>query len=204
MFYYVFFVIIALTLIVLMLLLKINIVIEYNKGRQNDGFVLSFFAFKRPIGFTYKMNELNTKKDGLFTQSKKIIQNIEKSKEFYERNKQIIKKVLKYLKCRICVERLDLKAVIGTGNASHTAILIGIAWSGVGVLVSMLHNFTDVKDKKIEIKPDFVGKKFNLELYCIFKVKVVYIIVIGLMVLKHIIKAKVGFINLKRSVAMYK
>ncbi len=144
------------------------------------------------------------KKKGVSIDYKKIIENIEKSKGQYEKNQEIIKKILNYLKCRISIERLELKTVIGTGNASYTAILTGIAWSAVGILVSILHNFTTVKDKRVEIKPDFAGKKFNLELYCILKVKIVYIIVIGLMILKHLIKTKVGFINVKKSIAVYK
>jgi len=113
-------------------------------------------------------------------------------------------KILNYIKCRIYVERLEFKAVIGTGDASSAAILAGVAWSLAGILFSILHSFTNVKNKKVEIRPDFTGKKFNVELYCIFKVKIVYIIVIGLMILKHLIKAKVGFTNVKRSIAVYK
>ncbi len=47
MFYSIIFGLIVLTLIVLMLLLKVNIVIEYSKGGQNDRFVLSFFCAKK-------------------------------------------------------------------------------------------------------------------------------------------------------------
>jgi hypothetical protein len=187
---------------VLIFLLKINIVIEYSKGGKNNHFEISFFVFKKR--FRYEIKDKNEKIDRVDTYYQKIMQNIENSKSFYGKNQEIIKKIMNYLKCRICIEKLEFSAVIGTGNASYTAILTGIAWSVAGILVSILHSFTNVKDKRVEIKPDFTGKKFNLELYCIFKVRIVYIIVIGLMILKHLIKAKAGFLNIRRSITVYK
>jgi len=196
------FALIVIILIVLILFLKINIVVEYKIGGQNNRFEISFFVFKKRIKL--KIPKQKNKKNGIFEDYKKIIQNIEKSKNHYEKNKEIIRKILRYIKCRIPIEKLELVAVIGTGNASYTAILAGIAWSAAGILASILHSFTDVKEKRVEIRPDFTGKKFSLELFCIFKVKIVYIIVIGLMILKHLIKSKIGFINVKRNVAVYK
>lgn len=202
MFYRIIFVLIILILIIMVFFVKIKIVIEYRKGGQNDHFEVAFFVLKKRFG--YKKNRSTEEKDGILTDYKKLIKNIEKSRNFYQKNKEIIMKILNYIKCRIYVERLEFKAVIGTGDASSAAILAGVAWSLAGILFSILPSFTNVKNKKVEIRPDFTGKKFNVELYCIFKVKIVYIIVIGLMILKHLIKAKVGFTNVKRSIAVYK
>lgn len=213
-------IVLILTLVVLLLFTKINIVIEFNKDGNNDHLVLSFFAYKGLIRHKYEIPKIGTKKKGIFfrgvkekgknekdSEKKKgfikyssIIEKVKKVKSFYEKYDDILKKALEYLKPRFKINKLDLHTVIGTGNASQTAILTGMAWTVVGILLSALHNFIGIKENHIEIKPDFAVKKLKIDLYCIFKVKIAHIIVVGFIILTYLIRSKIGSVNVKRSI----
>lgn len=197
-----------LALVFLILFTKLNILIEYKKDGHDDIFVLSIFALKGLLKYKYEIPSIRVKNKGIsFSKVKEkgkkekdvdkgktdvkytsFIDRFEKAKELYEKYTEIIR----FLKCRIILEKIDLNIVIGTGNAHHTAILTGLAWSFAGVLLSFFHSSLSVKEKHIDIKSDFTGKKLKIDLYCILKVKFVHIIVIGFMVLSHRIREKLN------------
>jgi|LSQX01.3.fsa_nt_gb hypothetical protein len=152
-----------------------------------------------------------------------IIDSIEKYKVQYKMHKELISKIFQYLKCKMIINKLEFDLAIGTGNAMYTAIITGIAWSAAGIITSLIYSFFRIENKKlrdiesqsflpdflsgngpnknINIVPDFMGKKFKIDLYCIFKIRTVHIIIIGLMVLKSMITKKLGFIRIKKSIA---
>ena len=214
----IFFIILLIVLAIIILLSKINIVIEYKKKSKDDVFVLSFFLYKGLIKYKYKIPSVDPKGKGILYKFRKeknkkdaqkskeyipyssIIDKIEKAKLFYSKNCSIIKRIRDFLKCKIVLKNLSFNMKLGTGDALQTSILIGISWTFLGIIISFLHQFIKIEKKQIIIKPDYVAKNINLDLYCIFNVRIVYIIVIGFMILTHFIKDRVPLFKAQRCV----
>jgi hypothetical protein len=213
---FIFFIIILTVLAIIILLSKINIVIEYKKKSKDDIFVLSFFLYKGLIKYKYEIPTIDTKKKGIFYKFKKetgdkkgkkyikyanIIEKIERARFFYLKNRCLIKRIQNFLKCKIVLKNLNFNMNFGTGNACQTSILTGILWTFCGVIISFLHQFIKIEKKQMVIKPNYKEKSINLDLYCIFNVRIVYIIVIGFMILTHFTKDKFPLFKTERCVS---
>lgn len=193
-------VLILMTLI-LLLFLKFNIVIEYNRKKNKDYFVVYFLAFKGFILYKYKTSQKENSKNKASTDYSGIIDRIEKAKSSFDKGRGVVKRVLEYLKCRAIIKKLDLQIEFGTGNASHTGILTGIAWTALGIMLTYIDSYIEIHEKHINIKPSFVEKKFNVDLYCIFRLRIVHIIIIVLMIRRYLTKPKAVSNNIKGSIA---
>ncbi len=81
--------------------------------------------------------------------------------------------VLKNLK--IIFEELNLKVEIGTENSALTSIIFGII---SGIIPIMLRNqIKNIEKQKIDIKPIYLNQNLlNIELNCIFNIKMIHII----------------------------
>lgn len=81
--------------------------------------------------------------------------------------------VLKKLK--IIFEELNLKVEIGTENSALTSIIFGII---SGIIPIMLRNqIKNIEKQKIDIKPIYLNQNLlNIELNCIFNIKMIHII----------------------------
>ena len=198
---YIFIIIAVLMLMTLILFLKFNIVIEYNRKRNKDYFVVYFLAFKGFILYKYKTSQKENSKNKASAGYSGIIDSIEKAKSSFEKGRGIVKIVLEYLKCSAIIKKLDLQVEFGTGNASHTGILTGIAWTALGIALSYIYGFIEIKEKSINVKPNFVEKKFNVDLYCIFRLRIVHIIIIVFMIRAYLAKSKAVSSNIKGSIA---
>ncbi|TYQ15749.1 UNVERIFIED_CONTAM: Protein of unknown function (DUF2953) [Acetivibrio alkalicellulosi] len=203
-----FFIAVLIIFISVILITKINIIIEYKKKNKDDIFVLSIFLYKGLIKYKYEIPKVDPKKQGVLLRLKKekghkekdtrnskeyfnystIMERIKSIKNLYSKHKKLLKEIRNYLKCKLKIKSLDFNLVIGTGDASHTSILIGLAWTFSGIIISTLYRFININEKNINIKPDYVGKNINIDLYCILSLRIVHIIVIGFMILKHFIK----------------
>ncbi|HOQ38088.1 MAG TPA: DUF2953 domain-containing protein [Acetivibrio sp.] len=200
---YIFIIIAVLILITLILLLflKINIVIEYNRKRNKDHFVVYVLPFKGFILYKYKTSQKENSEKKASADYSGIIESIEKAISSFKKGRGVVKRVLEYLKCRAAIRKLNLVIEFGTGNASHTGILTGIAWTILGIMLTYIDNYIEINEKNINIKPNFVEKKFNIDLYCIFRVRIVHIIIIVLMIRRYLTKPKTVSNNVKGSLA---
>lgn len=81
--------------------------------------------------------------------------------------------VLKNLK--IIFEELNLKVEIGTENSALTSIIFGIV---SGIIPFVLRNqIKNIEKQKIDIKPIYLNQNLlNIELNCIFNIKMIHII----------------------------
>lgn len=132
---------------------------------------------------------------------RQIRRKFEEFRNFNKKYDVLLGKVYKYLRCRLNINKIDINITIGADNAHHTAVLLGLCWSAVGLLVSFLHNKLNLMEKTVNIKPDYMGKKLKVDLFCILSVRIGHIIIVGLIALTHIIGSKFGFAEVRRSVA---
>jgi hypothetical protein len=213
---FIFFIIILTVLIIVILLSKIIIVIEYKRKSKDDIFVVSFFLYNGLIKYKYEIPSVDAKKKGIFyrfikkaegeegkkyTRYTNILNKIESGRVFYLKHRCFIKRIQNFLKCKITLKNLNFNMNFGTGNACQTSILTGILWTFCGVIISFLHQFIKIEKKQMVIKPNYKKKSINLDLYCIFNVRIVYIIVIGFMILTHFTKDKFPLFKTERCVS---
>ena len=202
-------------------LIRINIVFEYNREGVNDNIVLSLFMLNGLVKYKYEIPKVNPGKKGFVfekvkekgkkekDQSKRrekisydyVLKKIKHYRDLKNKYHVLIAKISGYLKCRLQIKKLDLSVTIGTDNAHHTAVLIGLCWSVAGLILSYIHNNLTLMEKNINIKPDYMGKKLKVDLFCILNVRIGHIIIVGLIYLVHIIRSKLGFVVVNRSVS---
>ena len=76
---------------------------------------------------------------------------------------------------KIIFEELNLKVEIGTENSALTSIIFGIV---SGIIPFVLRNqIKNIEKQKIDIKPIYLNQNLlNIELNCIFNIKMIHII----------------------------
>lgn len=181
---------IMLTLFVLVFVIRVSIVLDYSLKGLDDRGKGSVSIFGGRLKFDIKLpieagKEKQTEETWLYVLNDKIA-NI---KEVYN----IIDKIRMYLGKKIILKRLKIHIDFGLCDAFYTGLLTGIMWSGTGMLVSyVLNSFRTSRNLKpdVTIKPYFTENRIIAELYCIFTIKIVHIIVVGLKFLHYYLKKK--------------
>lgn len=196
--------------IIFLLIARINILLEYNREGLNDNLVLSVFALKGLLKYKFEIPLIDLEKSGIkfqkltqkgkvekkaqgekgFAKFQKIFDQIKDIKNFYNANRSKICDIKEYLKERLVCREFRLEIELGTDDACYTGILSGIAWSAAGVIVSFIENNYSLLKKSVRVKPKFNENYFSIDLYCIFNIKIVNIIVVGIKILPGILKGK--------------
>jgi hypothetical protein len=184
--------------IVTIFIMKIKIVADYVRNENDDNISISLYTLKGIFKYKYDIplvdlgqksvkfklvKEMGRKDKKLDekTQRLKLIEILDKYvfvKGYYDFNKELIIKLKKYLKFRLVLDEFHLQIKEGTGNACLTGLLCGVFWSLAGVLTSFLSNSIETKKKYVSIEPDFNAMVFIVDFYCIFRIKLVHIIVL--------------------------
>lgn len=88
----------------------------------------------------------------------------------------IIRDFLGRLRLKIHIPKLFVKLDYGTGDPADTGMLYGAIWGAVGVLYPPAARFIHLAYPTLDITPDFYGKRFELEVRSIIKVRPAHII----------------------------
>jgi hypothetical protein len=192
--------------ITILMLQKSYIPIEYVRNGIDDNAVISLFTLGGLIKYKYDVPIINFSEKGLTSRlikrkgRKEKAESSEKKqfglKEFIERYVYIVElkkhyeKTLSYLQKKLKTKEFDLDMDIGTNDPFNTAIFTGIAWSAAGILTSCLIDKRNEAKKKVRIKSNFVENNVKVDLYCIFSIKIVHIIVVIFKLLLGILKGK--------------
>ena len=90
----------------------------------------------------------------------------------FKNRKKFYKSLSKYT-----VNLLEVNGEIGLGDAAVTAITVGGFYSVLSLLYSLVFNQIKFERLNLNLKPDFGGVSFFMEVLCIIDVKVVNIII---------------------------
>lgn len=206
MLYPVFFILFALAVIIVLLNTRVKILFEYVRKQSDDNVTLSLFTFGGIIKYKYEVpvadlsfdgirSRLMRKKGGkeaVLEEEKKIL-GIKELMERYEYFRILMKTyegVTVYVKKRALLEQFELEITAGTGDAFSTGLTGGVLWSAAGMITALFENNFRVLKRKVIVNPDFLKKVFEVDLYCIFSLKLVHIIVVAFKILKRFLKAK--------------
>lgn len=171
MLYPVIFVFLILLIIALLLFLNTrgNVILKFVMGGFNDGTIVLSFSIGKFIIYKREMPLADIDARGLLKSL------------FYDDKNKSREGIIDYLRRKkSIIKEFSLKVNYGTGDAFSTGIIGGILWSLAGIITSFLeHNFRVYK-KQVDIRPDYEKIVFNINLDCIFSLKTVHIILVGL------------------------
>ncbi|HHW49283.1 MAG TPA: DUF2953 domain-containing protein [Clostridiaceae bacterium] len=204
--YLVIFFIVILTLALLFLLTNGYVVFEYNKDKKLDNLIISIFSFGQILKYKYEIPLIDFKNFGikslLVAKRGKSEKTSRKEKKFlsirefirrykyFKESNSVNLVMLQYLWNRSRLKELRLNVVIGTDDAALTGLIGGMVWSIIGILDSYLSNKFISYKKHINVKTNFSNKEFKVDFYCIFAIRFVHIIRVGIGHLYNHIKKK--------------
>ena len=67
---------------------------------------------------------------------------------------------------------------VGTGDSYYTAMAGGLLWTVCGIFVSYVLNSFDTVHKSMNVNVNYLEKKFKIDFYCIFRIRIVHIILL--------------------------
>lgn len=163
--------------IVGLLFIPVRLVVEYRKKQLNIKIkygILSFCVTKKRKASTAKPKKKAKKK----SENKKKEEGSGDGKldaffnlltAFYDTS-DLIRKSIK-------IDKLNVNAVYGNGDAAFTGMAIGIAYAELYKLIAFLSCIFTVEPPVLTIAPDYSDEpKFDAELFCIVKAKMAHII----------------------------
>lgn len=186
--------------------LKIKCVIEYLRNDVDDNFAVSFYTLNGEFKYKYEVPFMNLGRSGLKfklvreqgikdksddeklgrLKPTEIYEKYMEFSNFYKYNHEMVCDIRNYVKNRLVLYEFNLKVSEGLDNAAHTAIVCGFLWSVAGLLSTFLINYFKTFKKCISITPNYSKKEFSVDLFCIFHLKLVNIIVIVLKIRRGI------------------
>ncbi len=191
---------------------EIKAALDYIRNEQDEWVVLSFYTRDGFFRYRYEIPLSKTVDDKVKFklvkgQSRKIRVGTEKKEKWllldiyskYASVRNYLKdyggllvSIRNYLNKKDVHVELNIKLKQGTGDAAQTGILCGLLWIAAGILTTHLSQHLKVFKKKIFIIPCFDKSIFEVDAYCIFRVKLVHIIVVLVKIYytKYLIKMK--------------
>lgn len=204
MLYLAIFIIIITIAIIVVLSIKAKVLLEFLRDGYNDHFTISLHILGDLINYKYEVPLIDLEKNGIKIRKFKEKRDVKEAEEKAERKvnffslyekiitiikaknekNDIICEIREYLMGKLVMENMKLKVIIGTGDVYYTGIISGLVWGVVGVLTSYVLNNVKSIEKNISVINDFKNKKLNVDLHCIFSIRVVHIIVVRLKIIK--------------------
>jgi len=182
MLYLVIFFIVALVVLIL-LALKIKVVVDYKLEGTDDRGVVSFSVLGGIFGYDIKLPTEKNKGTGDDNEKKGWLGRIHDKILNIREVLAIISKIKGYVGKKITLKAFRLEVDAGTGDAAETGVISGLLWILAGTASSaVLNAFRQAKnfDFLMKVTPYFSEKKLAVKLYCIFDIKLVHIIVVGI------------------------
>jgi hypothetical protein len=120
------------------------------------------------------------------TLKKKSVFSFREIKNIYNKiklNSKLFKEVLRYLLSKTKLDSLKWYTHIGLDDAAVTAIFVGVVYTIQFSIVSLITANIDTQDIDVKVIPSYDSSKFEVDLSCIIKIKIVNIIVTGIKIL---------------------
>lgn len=191
-------ILITLAILIFLMITKLKFSIEYKRDKENDLLKITVVYLKYlKKSFTVPLIDIASY-DGqfglkyLFGKRKKvhhgteyidfdsIINLIKKVKEYYRVYKHTFDEVIEQLKKKIKFDYIMIRAAIGLYDPAATAIATGFAYSIISNILSYISSKIMVKSCETNVTPNFKDEEFEINLFCIFKVRIGNIIYVSL------------------------
>ncbi len=89
-------------------------------------------------------------------------------------------KMISILCKHLYIQEFKWHTIIGTGDAMYTALSFGSMWALKGTLISLFTCLSTAKTVIVDIQPDFDNNRIYSDFHCIFKLRIVHIMLIAI------------------------
>ncbi|RKN84635.1 DUF2953 domain-containing protein [Paenibacillus ginsengarvi] len=192
-----------------------SIAVRLRVSRQawNDEITIDVKGCYGLIRFRYSVPKLIWNENGLHVKTKTVNSNSkrtmndqkvtitrEKIEEYFHMAKELLAHTVQLTEwmrkvlARVVCKDLRWTTHIGLGDAADTAVTTGIVWGVKTSVVSYL--FRHVRPEtmpQLSVQPHFNSLKFVTEANVLFKIKTVYALYAGIVLIHRILKVKGGF-----------
>jgi len=103
----------------------------------------------------------------------------------------LLNRVLRYM----VVKRVDWRTSLGLDDAMNTALSSGGLWALKGIIISVLSSKSSIEDLILDVQPDYANIGLGSRFECIFKLRLVHIIIIGIYLLSFLIKRNIKLLS---------
>lgn len=104
--------------------------------------------------------------------------------------KDVCKTTVRLLRRYASVQGIDLNINVGTGDAAVTAVTTGALWAVVYSLLGAIGSIVYIKNHNVNINPCYQESVFEAEGKCIFKSRLVHIIIIVITIFLRVNRLK--------------
>lgn len=200
--------VLLLTLFILLILItKVKILLDYFHGNDNDHLTMTFKAWGGLI--TYKIEvpvikidddsptlvaetKVKTGKDETVKNEKTeqidhndMLNSLRDFKQLLTHIAGLHTIVRKFLK-KITVSQVKWHSLVGVGDAAATGVLTGALWAAKGGIIGVLSHYMKLKEMPVmSITPSFQYAVSQTSFSCIFKVRVGHAILAGIKLVKY-------------------
>lgn len=94
------------------------------------------------------------------------------------------KKFIDYIWDRLVIERVDWETEIGFEDAVLTVLVYGLVWQIKSILMVFVLSDKEINKINIDVITLFNENEFNTKFNCIIKIRIVYIIIVWIWLLK--------------------
>lgn len=185
----IFLLLLAVITISLLYLVKVTITVKYKLKNLDDVLYVNISVlggiFSHTVYYSDGKKEGKEKKenkDGNIDSNAKesLLDGIMDKFRSIRRLYEIIKKINIYLMKKLEVVDFSIDMDFGAGDAAATGILGGVAWMVIGALEAFFCSNFNTKKHSMKVKPNFNQMALNVKVNCIFRIKIVYIILVAI------------------------
>lgn len=173
------FILIILLIILMILTIRIKIEIRnfkftsQSKEHMNKNYKINLKIY---VFYIVPIFRITQKKIKELFKSEKVKEQIKKQEFKIKENNINIKKIKDIKNLKLDIDKMDLKVMIGTENASITAFTVSILSALIAVIFSKQNKIINNNYKYI-IEPIYINENLiNLEISGIFQIKMIHII----------------------------
>jgi hypothetical protein len=211
--------VVLVAILLLIIITKLNIHIYFLHEQDNDHLVITIKAWFGLLSYkinvplmkvdedspsllfkqekTKKNSDKETKEKDIKLTPKELINKLEEAKEFLQKVIGFHKIVRRFLS-KIKLKKFHWNSHIGTGDASQTAILVGVFWGVKGSIYAILSNYLkNEANPQVSIYPMFQMKTSQTRLDCMISFRIGHAIFAAIRVVKYWKGGKTSWNNIQ-------
>lgn len=198
---------VLLALIIVIIFTKLKVSINYSHFKDNDSLIIEFRALFGLIKYKLNVplikidddsptivvkskaqsgNEDNTKNKSTKQISAEDVLN--KLKDFKTILEHVVQfhRIIRHFLRKVKITKFEWKTKIGTGDAAHTGMLTGAAWTLKGSILALIsHYFRLQENPNIFVEPHFQMAVIQTSFRCMFQFRIGHAILAGIKFVKY-------------------
>lgn len=200
-------------LLLLIILSKIEIVSIYKRDNEDDVFeititYLKFIKYRfvvsfagiimgdKHIGIKLILNAFrrkNTQAQKEYISFNALIKRVKEIVDYYKTYRHTFKNIFEYLKRKIIIYKIGCQIEMGLFDPACTGVVTGLVYAIVHNIFTFISYIVRIKNKEINIIPNFNHQMLKIKSYCIFTISIGNIIYVCMRVLLLLLISRLNY-----------